>query len=611
MAAPSFVGAGSGTVITTGSGTVSKTGCTVGNIIVVQVLQDGGEEVGGFTVGTISGIENLAGTDNTFTWLTSNTGTSIYAYAAIGRAISTSVSFGLNVGSDGFDLYARIYEFSGVITGTSVTDETSSMSGTAAQIDGPSLTTQGADRLCVALVYVNDDNAVGAFTGTTGATWAEATAEYATATGTDGCVQIQTATKTSAGTVSGGSYTMAAADSWITIAFALKPPASGPQTFYQTPAVTTTVTPAIQRNIAKTTAATTTTSPAVKRSITTTVAVATTITAAAAKGKFLTKLADATTTVTATVSRVIPKATAATTTITAAVARRINKATAAATTVGAAVVRRFDKTTAAATTVTAAAAAGKYFAKAADATTTVTAAATKAATRAMLAAATTTVTPSVTRLVSLAATASTTIGIASNRLIGHATAATSTITAAVGRRVDKFAAATTTVTATGIRGQLFKRTADAVTALTATGAARFTAIRNAAATTTVTPAVARQVGKIAAATTTVTVARVREIRLRTTVPVTYAPNVIRQFNRVAVAVTTTVEAAVTKAPALARVANAAVTLAVTGATKLLTGRKGDATTTVDAQTSHSVTYYQPPEATYRRWFDAALRQLRR
>jgi len=83
------------------------------------------------------------------------------------------------------------------------------------------VTTTGADRLAVQFVSVGDNNALDAFTGQTGGTWAEAVAEYTNTTGTDFAMGLQIATMASAGTIDGGTDTMAAADPWHVIGFAI------------------------------------------------------------------------------------------------------------------------------------------------------------------------------------------------------------------------------------------------------------------------------------------------------------------------------------------------------------------------------------------------------
>ena len=89
--------------------------------------------------------------------------------------------------------------FRGVNTGTALTDIIENAragtfvngSGATAAVADTGVTTLGADRLALQFVAVDDDNPVGAFAGATGGIWAEAIAEFASATGTDGCIQLQ------------------------------------------------------------------------------------------------------------------------------------------------------------------------------------------------------------------------------------------------------------------------------------------------------------------------------------------------------------------------------------------------------------------------------------
>jgi hypothetical protein len=94
--------------------------------------------------------------------------------------------------------------------------------GTSATINDAAVATLGPDRLALNFVGINDDNAVAAFTGMIGGTWAEATAEYADAGGTDACIQLQTAAMAAAGVIDGGSTSnVDATDGWGSIGFAL------------------------------------------------------------------------------------------------------------------------------------------------------------------------------------------------------------------------------------------------------------------------------------------------------------------------------------------------------------------------------------------------------
>lgn len=122
---------------------------------------------------------------------------------------------------------ARIYSFSGRTSGTIaelVKDFTHISNANDPQ--GPSVTTTKAGALAVALVAQNDNNTIGAFTGQSGGTWAEAVAEF-TANLTPGLLlQIQTCTPTGdPGSVSGGSFNTTN-DPCGTIGFQILPDAS-------------------------------------------------------------------------------------------------------------------------------------------------------------------------------------------------------------------------------------------------------------------------------------------------------------------------------------------------------------------------------------------------
>jgi hypothetical protein len=122
-----------------------------------------------------------------------------------------------------------MYEFQDVSTGTTLADvieqngttTPSTSAGTSEIISDADVTTTGPDRLALNFVAVNDDNPVDAFAGMSGGTWAETVAEFEVATGTDGGIQLQSATMASAGTIGGGTYTMAASDGWGVVGFAL------------------------------------------------------------------------------------------------------------------------------------------------------------------------------------------------------------------------------------------------------------------------------------------------------------------------------------------------------------------------------------------------------
>jgi hypothetical protein len=237
MAAPTFVQASTGTVITATSGDLtSMAGVTVGNLIVVHVLTDGTGGTQTFT-DTNSSIENLAGTDNTLTQVASlavqQVGNPNAAgnTAYLGRAIATTISATIN-NATGDDMYARMYEFANVSTavGTSTTapgvieNGTDGIGtngfGTGTTVSDTAVTTLGVDRLALNLVAINDDlTGIAAFTGMTGGTWAMP-ASFESATGTDGTISLMTAAMPAAGTIDGGSDAITS-DAWGVIGFAL------------------------------------------------------------------------------------------------------------------------------------------------------------------------------------------------------------------------------------------------------------------------------------------------------------------------------------------------------------------------------------------------------
>lgn len=234
MAAPTFVQAGTGAIWQSGGAvTVSLAGVTVGNCVFLHVLEDGTGATP-LVPGSVTGSENTIG----LAGITSLGGSDVGSPKAaenwlwIGFATATTVSADLSQ-AEGDDLYMRWYEFSGVARdgatlGASIENGGSTFLngvGTSTTIADTGVTTNGADRLACQFVAVNDDNAVGDFTGETGGDWVEAVAEFLSATGTDGCIQLQTATIASAGTINGGSFVMAASDPWGVIGLALIPEA--------------------------------------------------------------------------------------------------------------------------------------------------------------------------------------------------------------------------------------------------------------------------------------------------------------------------------------------------------------------------------------------------
>lgn len=241
MAAPSFVKAANAFFDASGTwfdvAPVWTSDVTVGNVVILQLLQDG--TAAAPTITTWADVENLAGTDNAMTSIGSfDVGSAAAAkqHLWIGRATGTQPNVNTGANSGGDDLFWRWYEFSGVHTGTALSDviENSSAgsavngAGTSNTVADTGVTTLGADRLALNFVAVNDDNPLDAFTGESGGDWTEAAAEYTESLGTDGAIGLQIATIASAGTINGGTDTMAASDAWGVVGFALIPAPSGP-----------------------------------------------------------------------------------------------------------------------------------------------------------------------------------------------------------------------------------------------------------------------------------------------------------------------------------------------------------------------------------------------
>lgn len=117
----------------------------------------------------------------------------------------------------------RIYSFANY--GGAIIEASATATGTGTTVNDQGVTTTDVDRLAINLVGVTTNSggvpAFPSFTGETGGDWTETLAEYTTTIGTDGGLQLQTAGMASAATISGGSMTVTAADSWRVIGFAI------------------------------------------------------------------------------------------------------------------------------------------------------------------------------------------------------------------------------------------------------------------------------------------------------------------------------------------------------------------------------------------------------
>lgn len=203
-----FQAAGTGSGVTGNPTPSYPSGLQADDLILLQVtVRDTSN-----TPTTPAGFTLLYGPDSTGTcrqW--------IYYRFATG---SESGTITVNIGGSNCKM-TRMYSFRNVAL-SSFTEGGGFGSGSSSTINAQSVTTTDTNRLAVSFVFVNDDNAVGSFTGETGGDWTEAASEFTTTAGLDGCVQLQNAPMTSAGTISGGSYSMSS-DPWGVRAFALKP----------------------------------------------------------------------------------------------------------------------------------------------------------------------------------------------------------------------------------------------------------------------------------------------------------------------------------------------------------------------------------------------------
>lgn len=216
MPAPAYAAAGAGDAVAGDIAVPFPAGIAAGDLLLLQLLHRG------------IPASNPTATDFTLLYgaFGDTTPQWVLAKSASGSESGT-IAVARPGGSDAF--IGRMYRVTGWLNDATMTanfESGATLNGLATNIDQPSVTTGGVERLVVAFVGVRDDNALDAFTGTTGGTWAEAVAEFTTIVGADGALGLQTATLASAGTISGGVDTMAASDPWRVHAFAIKPAAA-------------------------------------------------------------------------------------------------------------------------------------------------------------------------------------------------------------------------------------------------------------------------------------------------------------------------------------------------------------------------------------------------
>jgi hypothetical protein len=117
---------------------------------------------------------------------------------------------------------ARMYAFSGVRATLPFLEGVATASDADGSLNGPTVTTTGANRLAVAFISLDTNQPMAPFTGELGGDWTEPVAEFLTDAGSNFGIQIQTATLATAGTLSGGQASFGnGPDASICRAFAL------------------------------------------------------------------------------------------------------------------------------------------------------------------------------------------------------------------------------------------------------------------------------------------------------------------------------------------------------------------------------------------------------
>lgn len=117
---------------------------------------------------------------------------------------------------------ACMYRTRGSVTSSFAEDsDVTAVASSDVTITHPPVTTLGVNRLVLAFVAINDDQAQASFTSETGGDLTEFTTPHTSSVGDDGGISLQTATMAAAGTITGGSFTIAATRRFIVRAFGL------------------------------------------------------------------------------------------------------------------------------------------------------------------------------------------------------------------------------------------------------------------------------------------------------------------------------------------------------------------------------------------------------
>lgn len=221
MAAPVFANAGTGADFG-GSATGNApypASIAAGDTLVLQLVNQSNGTTptlttpGGWSeIGAVAAANGGPGVSQRAWILPSAVGTESGSLALSGMSAGTAKS-------------CRIYRFTGAAGVEAAANQIDS-SGTTTVVNDCDITSTDVDRLIVNLLAVNNNDAIGAFSGMTGGTWVEAGSEYQN-TGNGFQLQCQTATKSTAGTVGGGTLTLTTTCHWVVQGFALTPAATG------------------------------------------------------------------------------------------------------------------------------------------------------------------------------------------------------------------------------------------------------------------------------------------------------------------------------------------------------------------------------------------------